>query len=71
MLKFQVIPGMILVVFGLIHILSPARIRSLIKAVYANSFFVRNGKDLEARSGFISLFGLIWILAGLFVLFFA
>jgi len=64
-------PGAILILVGLIHILSPATIQTLVKSVYAKSIFTRKEKDLEARSNFIILFGIIWILLGLFLLFVA
>ena len=69
-MKIQIIPGIIFILFGIFHMVSPSTIQAAIKKVYINSPFVRSEKSLRARSTFIVLLGVTWILMGLSILVF-
>jgi len=66
----KIIAGIILVILGLCHIIKPNTISMLIKKIYEYNPFLRDEKQRFARTKFILFFGIIWILTGLFVIFF-
>ncbi len=69
-MKSRVIVGIILGFLGLIFILWPHLFTDLMKKYYKNSPIVKDEKQLIARSKFIIIFGIMWVLAGIFVAFF-
>jgi cadmium resistance protein CadD (predicted permease) len=66
----KIIGGIILIFLGLYLIIKPSTVSTIIKKVYEYSPFLRDEKQRLVRTKFIVFFGIIWILVGLFIMFF-
>ena len=68
-MKFTLILGILLIIFGVVHICRPTKVHRIFISLNRNNPFLRDEKQRSARPIFIILFGVIWILVGIYIIF--
>ena len=63
------IVGILLIIFGLLHLIKPLKMQEFIKKFLKDNPGLKNEKQRVARPGFIIAFGVSWIFVGLCVIF--
>lgn len=66
-MKVKIVIGAILILIGLFHIILPHKVSKTIRTTFKHSPFLKDDKQLTVRPNFIIIFGIIWILLGVFV----
>ena len=60
-----------LIFLGLFHIIKPRKVSEIIKNAYKYNPLLKNEKQRTSRQTFIIILGIVWVLVGLYVMFFA
>ncbi len=67
---FQIIIGILIIIVGLYHIFKYESVLKIIHTSYKNTLFFKDENQLKARKKFMTIFGVIWILLGFYLIVF-